>query len=693
MVLAAGAHGAPSEKAMGRAAQILAAAIPRVHLAGRPVDDTVGADALDRYLASLDGERVYFLASDVEEFNREATRLDDQLRAGDFSFARRVFERLRERVADRVAYAGRLLDEGFDVTVRETYRWRRKDAPWAADRAAWDELWRLRVKNDYVARCVTARLAEEEKQAAASGDGAAPGPDPAVAAALDEDLDPAAFVRKRYDQFRLVLEDADEQYVLERFLNAFALAYDPHSAYLSPSQRENFDISMKLSLVGIGAMLNSEDGAAKIVRLIPGGPAERDGRLQPGDKIIAVAQGDEAPVDVLHWPLYKTVGLIRGEKNTRVVLTILPASDPAGATEERIDLVRDEVKLEEQAARAKVREVPQAGGGKHAFGVIVLPEFYADFRGAANGEAARRASEDVRRELASLTARGIDGLVLDLRNNGGGSLQDAVMIAGLFIESGPIVQVKDRRGVHVLSDPDPEQQYAGPLVVLVNRMSASASEIVAAALQDYARAVVVGDRQTHGKGTVQSLMPLDRRTADYGNVKLTTASFYRIAGGSTQLRGVRSDIWLPSALDAMELGEEYLDHAMPWSAIEPAFYAQTGGAPLEELERGSERRREADARFADRRALLNRVAERLRAETITLHLEDRLAMSRDERKLGELQRRLEQEPRRDARDDDEEEDLVLEEALRILDDWANAAEPEQPVVAGTPVALAPAPLN
>ena len=319
---------------------------------------------------------------------------------------------------------------------------------------------------------------------------------------------------------------------------------------MSAIRSEDFDINMKLSLTGIGAVLSTEDGLVRIVRLIPGGPAERDGRLKPGDRIVAVAQGDDPPVEVMHWPLYRVVRLIRGPIGTRVTLTVWPASDLSGGTERKIELVREEVKLEDRAARGDLRTIADGDGKERKLAVIVLPEFYADFKGMSNGDDARRSAADVRKLLERLKAEagGLDGVLLDLRNNGGGSLPDAIELAGLFLRGGPVVKVRYAEGIQELEDPDERQVYDGPLVVLVNRLSASASEIVAAALQDYRRAVVVGDSKTYGKGTVQSLVPLHPRDERLGSLKVTSAAFYRIAGGSTQRRGVKPDIVILSLI-------------------------------------------------------------------------------------------------------------------------------------------------
>ncbi len=685
--------GAPSEDivATGRkAARVLAAMLPRTHLQRIELDDAIAARAFDLFIDSLDFDRTWLLATDVDEFRRDVTRLDDMLRAGDLSFAFRVHERFMERMRDRIEFVNRLLAEGIVTTNRDTYLWRRRDAPRAADTNEWNELWRRKITNEYISRLVAIELARSSSTNAAATNVAtsasAEGPrkvEPELADVegdrRDPHLTPEEYIRRRYRQFRTVLEDSDEESLIDRFLSAFTQAFDPHSEYMTAARTEDFDISMRLSLVGIGAQLSSEDGAAKIERLIPGGPAERDGRLQVGDRIIAVGQGDEEPVDVLHWPLYKIVRLIRGEKGTRVTLVYWPASDVSGATERRITLVRDEVKLEEQAAKSRVREVEGPDGRRYRFGVLSLPEFYADFK-ARSGEA-RRSATDVRRRLDDLIREGVQGVALDLRNNGGGSLPDAIEIAGLFIRSGPIVQVRDLRGVQVLSDPDPAIVYDGPLVVLVNRSSASASEIVAAALQDYGRAVIIGDRKTHGKGTVQTLLPLDNRNSALGSLKVTTAAFYRIAGGSTQMRGVAPDIVLTSFLDAMEIGEEFLPHALPWTVVDPAYYAVMLDMvpPLDVLRERSERRRAQSPAFQVRAELIARFERRMNNAEISLHLEERLQTARADRELDEAQRAA---TRAGSDASEDAADLVLDEALQVLLDiarWREVSRSAEPV--------------
>lgn len=651
------------------AAKILAGALPRAHISHHPWNDQVATNALGTFLDSLDYDHTLFLASDIAGFQAEATNLDDRIRAGDVTFAYKVYGVLLERLSNRVEYVDVLLTNGFDMTQKEMYQWKRKDAPWPKDKPEWNELWRKKIKNQYATKLVADTLAEEEKAANTNSEPAATTNENEEESVGDAKLTPDAAVRKGFKQYLTVLNDYDPAWVLERYLTAFTRSYDPHSDYLSPNNAEDFDISMKLSLVGIGALLSSEDGAAKIERLIPGGPAEHDGRLKPGDRIIAVAQGDQESVSILHWPLSKAVRVIRGEKNTKVVLTVIPVSDPTGATTTKIDLIRDEVKLEEQAAKGEVKELQGGDGVTRTFGVIRLPEFYADIKGRReNGNDSRSSSRDVAKILVDLKTNRISGIVLDLRNNGGGLLAEAIEMTGLFIDSGPVVQVSDGWNTEVLSDDDPDTLYDGPLVVLVNRETASASEILAGALQDYGRAIVVGDTKTHGKGTVQSMANLKNGDPSLGTLKVTTASFYRIAGGSTQLKGVVPDIVTPSILDSMEVGEEYLPRALMWSTVFPALYRHTANLEsiLPVLKQQSEERQQNDPQFMAYRNLVEQLGERQKASEISLNLDERLKFAHSEK---ELQKLLQNTDGKDAEKDKKNQDIILDEALKILSDF------------------------
>ena len=633
-----------------RAAALVAEIMPAEHILRQPFDETVAPRAWTNFLDSLDPQRIFFTAEDIASFEPARLRYADLVRAGDFSFARRVYDRFVERVADRTAFSSSILSNAFDFASSEDYRWRRRDVPWPADQAALDDLWTRRVKNALLAARIAWELREEGRStnavpAGASADSAAaadgaPAKDDGPSRTLDEAVEAARDdFRKANERLLEILRDSDEEYWASRFLDAAALAYDPHSNYMSPAANEDFDIDMTLSLQGIGATLQVDDGAAKIVDIVPGSPAELDPspeHLVRGDRIIAVAQGDEDFVDIRHWPLYKSVRLIRGPKGTTVRLRVVPASDPDAT--KVVTLVRDEIKLEEQAAYSRVETVEDSDGTPRRLGYIKLPAFYASLR-APDGGAPRRASRDIARLLAGLNEEGVEGLVLDLRGNGGGSLPDAIAVAGLFLRTGPVVLVREaRRRPIALPDTDPSVAFSRPMVVLVDRCSASASEIVAAALQDYGRAVIVGDVRTHGKGTVQTVRPLE--DGALGAIKPTTALFFRISGGSTQIRGVASDIHLPSVFETYpDLGEDKLPGALPWTRIAPSAFRPVDSlsAVIPELRARSEARRATNAVWQARARLFERFAAFNANEVVSLNHEERLARARED---DVLQRRI-----------------------------------------------------
>ena len=696
----------------GRICRVLSWRLPMVHLLRTRLGDTVSQRAWTNYLGSLDFERTYFLQSDVENFRPYETNLDDDLRDGDMQFAFGAFALFKERLSNRVDYVEEVLASGFDLERDESYRWKRRDARWSRDEAEWNELWRKKNKNEYlrilisregkqdnpVATNVTytthyqlppptnitllaGELPQEttEPAAASTNDTTLVDVTNAVANTATDDValavklpSPEETILKRYRQLKIVLGDNDAEWVLQKYLTAIMQAYDPHSSYMSPGALEDFGIEMKLSLVGIGALLRSEDGAAKIVRLISGGPADRDKRderLKPGDKIIAVAQDTAPAVGVLHLSLYKVVKLIRGEKGTRVVLTVIPASDPTGASTKTVDLIRDEVHLEEQAASRKIHSLEGEEGKTRKLGVIRLPAFYASMNDKQPGdEGFRSAVRDVRHLIWEMQKEQVEGILLDLRNNGGGSLAEAIDMAGLFVRRGPMVQVKERFGVRPLVDEDPSVVYAGPLVVLVNRLSASASEIVAGAMQDYGRAVVVGDSKTHGKGTVQSVLDMGK-SAELGAMKITTASYYRISGASTQLRGISPDIVVPSPWDFMETGEETLQFAIPADEVRASSYVPVAdlGTIVPELRERSEARRRNDVRFQSYAKLLEEVALISVAPEVSLLLEKRRNLAATERRLADLRDAIATDTGVEA-DKDDAKDLVLMEGLTILGD-------------------------
>ncbi|MBE5317371.1 MAG: carboxy terminal-processing peptidase [Xanthomonadales bacterium] len=530
----------------------------RFHYSPQALDDALSGQIFDRYLEALDGDKLFLRAEDVAAFESYRLQLDEAINGGRLAPAFEIFKVYRQRVDERTAEIRELLKQDFDFTVDESYSFDREDAAWAQSEDELDELWRLRVKNDVL----RLRLAGREMDK------------------IRETLD------KRYKNFGERIRQIDAEDVFQSFMNAYAGAIEPHTSYMNPRTSENFNISMRLSLEGIGAVLGRDDEEFTVVRsVVPGGPAALSGKVKPGDRIVAVGQGESGPmVDVVGWRLDDVVDLIRGPKDSVVRLDVLPAEAGIDGEHVLLSLSRQKVKLEEQAAKKEVIEVGE-GENVRRVGVISLPAFYQDFEGRRRDEPDyRSATRDVALLLEELKAENVEGVVIDLRNNGGGSLDEATELTGLFIDTGPVVQIKDAgRRVSIQTDRKPGVAWDGPLAVMINRASASASEIFAGAIQDYGRGLIVGE-PTFGKGTVQNLVDLDafsRENPGLGHLKMTVAQFFRIAGGSTQHKGVEPDIAFPVTWDASEYGESVYDNALPWAAIAPASYEAYGDfAPL-----------------------------------------------------------------------------------------------------------------
>jgi carboxyl-terminal processing protease len=515
------------------------------------LDDELASKFLDRYLDALDGQHMVFLQSDVEEFaSFKPTLAEATRREGDISPARVIFQRYLERLDQRADYVAQLLHAAqFDFTTDEHYSYDRKDAPRPADLTAAQQLWRQHLRSEYL----------QEK----------------LAGKKEEEI--ASTLTRRSARLVQTMRKLDDQAILEYYLNALVHVYDPHSDYMGHEEMASFGSLMSLSLVGIGASLQTDDGYCKIREIVPGGPAARSGQLKVGDRIVGVAQENGELTDLIDMPLPQAVDLIRGQKGTTVRLTIIPAGAADSATRKTVSMVRDEIKLEDQHAKARIADLPDESGGTRRIGVIDLPGFY----GGEPGGSGPSATKDVARLLRKLKQEKVTGVILDLRRNGGGSLDEAINLTGLFIPSGPVVQVRGPNGqVAVGTDDDDGTLYDGPLVVLTSRLSASASEILAGALQDYGRALIVGDPSTFGKGTVQTIMPLDQimqregvaPAEDPGALKMTISKFYRPSGKSTQIEGVKSDIVLPSLTDLPEISESELQNPLPWDTIPTARF-------------------------------------------------------------------------------------------------------------------------
>ena len=535
-----------------RAMRLITHVISNYHYRRVVIDDALSQKILTRYIETLDPTRSYLLQTDIDEFNAHAQRIDDYLRSSSLAPMFEMFVRYRERLAARVEQAVGILDQPFDFTIEESIEFDRRKAAWPQSTAELDDLWRKRVKNDFL----SLKLAGKE------------------------DGEIRKTLRDRYTGLARRTAQLTSDDVFQTFVNAFTTAIDPHTSYFSPRTSENFKIRMSLSLEGIGAVLQSENELTLVREVVTGGPADLSGKLHANDRIVGIGQDTDGPiVDVVGWRLDDVVDLIRGPKDSVVRLEVLPKGIAVDGPTQTIAITRNTIKLEEQAAKGKLLEVE--GGLK--VGVITVPTFYMDFEARSAGAADYRSTtRDVRRIIRELVADGAHGLVVDLRANGGGSLNEATELTGLFIDSGPVVQVRDSQGrVQVERDTEEGMVYAGPLVVLIDRNSASASEIFAGAIQDYRRGLLVGE-PTFGKGTVQNLVDLNRfdqsMEGKLGQLKATIAQFFRVNGGSTQHRGVEPDIQFPTVVSIVEHGERSLENALPWASIQPARYTAVGFA-------------------------------------------------------------------------------------------------------------------
>lgn len=514
----------------------------RGHYELRRLDDRLSEKIFDLYLEDLDSTRSYLLASDVKQFENYRRKLDNKLIRGELDIMFMMYNRLQTRVSERLSFMLTQLNtqiDSYTFDKDERLNLDRENVPWAKTSAELDELWRKRLKNSYLNLIMSGK----EKE------------------------DAIELLKKRFQNQLNRVHQSKSEDAFQTAMNSVGRAFDPHTQYFSPRNTEDFNINMSLSLQGIGAVLKSDDEFTKVVRLVPAGPADKASNLKPGDKIVGVGQGVNGEIeDVIGWRLDEVVDLIRGPKGSTVRLDIISGDGTSDATR-TIAIVRDEVKLEEQSAQREILTIEHEGKERR-IGVIDIPTFYIDFQGRMlNLPDYRSTTRDVARLIKELRTEGIEGLVIDLRNNGGGSLDEAISLTGLFIPKGPVVQVRSTRGnVEVLPDEDPSVLYDGPLIVLVNRLSASASEIFAGAIQDYGRGIVVGG-QTFGKGTVQSLRRLPQ-----GQLKITQAKFYRVSGESTQHQGVIPDILFPSLFDKDKIGESALEEALPWDTIRPVSF-------------------------------------------------------------------------------------------------------------------------
>ena len=631
----------------GKIARRVGDMLPKYHVLQKKLDDDISQKAWTNLVTFYDFDHSVFLRSDMDELARREKSLDDELHAGDPSFGFDVYNLYCRRLSERMEFITNFLaNVEWDFSTNETFRIKRKDAPWPVTKEEAEDHWRRRLKNEALVQILGAELDKSTNT-----------------------VDAAESLVKKYRQYYTVLTE-------QHYLSAVARAYDPHSDYLSPATKEDFDMEMSLTLCGVGAVLQMDEGSLKIVEIMPGGPVDRDGRIREGDRIVGVRQEDGEMEDIMWKPIKKSIQKIRGQKGTRVTLEIIPRSDASGATKKQIELVRDEIKLEDQAATGRVETV-SLGGFTNKVGYIYLPAFYGTMDKRPQDPGFRSCAMDVARILGDFNAEDVGGLVLDLRGNGGGSLREAVLLSALFVPGGPVVQVKDVRTLGSLPIPYGNPvAFRRPVVVLTDRASASASEIVAGHLQDVGRAIVLGDGRTHGKGTVQTVLGMG--PAQYGSMKITTARFYRVDGRSTQLEGVEADIRLPSLLDSLDIGEDKLPNALPFSRILPADYARCWNMYeyVPELRRLAEARLAVDERYQKHLANVKGMKEMGDREEVSLEREARKVQMTADRELREFaesdgeddEETEEKVSRRRRRNERPKDDVVLDAAFDVMSD-------------------------
>jgi carboxyl-terminal processing protease len=603
-------------------AKLLVRMIPQYHLSRKPIDDNISSKLFDAYLKALDPAKMYFLKSDIDFFSKQRTSLDDQLKEGNVQFGYDVFQRYRERLDEQTKIAFNLIDNvQHDFSLDESFETSAEKTPWAQTLEELNERWRKRIKYEML----QAKLDGEDL------------------AKTRERL------HKRYRNSQLLIDKYSTMEQLEAYLTALTTCFDPHSQYMSPNSWQDFEIQMKLSLDGIGASLRSDDGYTIVAQIVPGGAAAVDGQLKVNDKILAVGQEQGEMVDIFEMKLSEVVRMIRGNRGTKVRLQVRSTD---GETK-LITLTRQKIELKESEVKGEIIDSQERIGRAGRVGVISVPSFYRDFEGANSGTANfKSAAVDVAKALDNFRKQGgVDVVVIDLRDNGGGSLTEAIEISGHFIDRGPVVQVKDPTGaIEPYNDEQPGVLYPGPLVVICNRLSASASEIFAGVIQDYRRGLVVGDTTTHGKGTVQNLLDVSPRSpfrflqgADRGKLKLTIQQFYRVSGDSTQNLGVRSDIVLPSLIDHFDLGESFLDNALPFDRIRPAQYSPNSSINptiIAKLQQQSEARVSQDPDFQKLDRGIKRYLER-KARTVVSLNEDVARMERNNEDKTEDEKKAE----------------------------------------------------
>jgi carboxyl-terminal processing protease len=625
--------------------------LEREHFLRKPIDDEIAARWFNTFLAALDPLKIYFLQSDVDSFAERKSSLDDLVRRGDVSFAYEVYDRFLERVDERIPIVEELLNSKLDFNQKESIVIDRDIAVWAKTQDEVRDKWKKRIKYDLLVQKMEKVAPEEARKK----------------------------LLRRYTSFAKRMHQMNADELLETYLSSLTSSLDPHTSFMSPGTLENFEITMRLQLDGIGASLKGEDGYTTVAELVPGGAADKDGRLKKKDRIVGVGQDREGEmVDVVDMNLNDVVKLIRGKRGTVVRLKVIPVSQTLPKV---YDIVRAKIELQDSAARGEIiEEGIKADGSPWRIGVINLPSFYMDMAAARQGQADYKSStRDCRELLEGFREEGVDCVALDLRNNGGGSLPESISLTGLFIDTGPVVQIKDAdQRVQQYDDLEPGVVWDGPLVVLVNKFSASASEIVAGAIQDYRRGLVIGDSATHGKGTVQSLLDLGRQlfqrlpnAPSLGALKITMQQFYRPSGLSTQMEGVKSDVQLPSITDHLPVGESDLDNAIPFDRVGKADFTATNDvneSMLETLQQRSTVRVADDEEFQELATDIARYEERKNEKTLSL-LESDFVREWNEGKAADKEEEEKQEENAGPRRPVVRRDFYFDEAMRVTTDY------------------------
>ncbi len=694
----------------GRIGRKVVGILNRKHILAHPFDDEMSRKAWSNLVTQCDFSHSVFLQSDLDAWEPMQTRIDDALREGDVSFGYDVHRVFVKRLGERVAFVTNLLEtQEFDFSVQEEYLYRRDKAPWPKTKEEAEDIWRKRIKNEMLTLMIGRELDAEDE---AKGKGKQKKKDKVksastndVAEAAEPEKPPKQVLLEKYRHYlQMIITESDEESVLQRYLVAVTTAYDPHSAYMSPMRKEDFDMEMNLSLFGVGAVLSQsmDDGALEIKEVMKGGPMAREGSIKVGHKIVGVGQGNDPIEDITWKPMRKSIKKIRGPKDTRVVLEV---TDKNGGSRRRVPLIRDEIKLEDQAATGRVERVT-LNGVERKFGYVKLPGFYGTMDKKPGDPLYRSCSLDVAKWVSKFNTQEAEGLVLDLRGNGGGSLKEAVLLTALFVRPNPgpcpVVQIREKSNVYPLfTFPDiPTFAWRKPLIVLIDRYSASASEIVAGALQDTGRAIVIGDHRSHGKGTVQTVMELGGNSeTPNGSVKVTTARFYRINGSSTQEKGVESDICLPSSLDERtDIGENNLPNALPWTMIEPLEYEKIWNMPdyVQQLKALSDARLKDSPEYARRMEVVKLCRESSERRTVSLERNARRKMMREDRDVFAAADELDElddddsESGDDKKKDEKKDDFVLKESFNILSDLVRLTDgAEAPDVVVRPRNLPP----